>query len=417
MADATLERTLTLPSDQDASGRTLGSEELEAVRRVLESGVLNSTKGTVVHALEETFARAAGTRFAYACSSGTAAVHAAVAAIDPEPGDEIVTSPITDMGAIAPILYQGAIPVFADVDPKTCNMTAATIAARLSERTRAIVVTHLFGNPCEMDEILALAAARGIPVVEDCAQAFGARSGGRPVGTLGAIGCFSLQQGKHVTTGEGGLAVTSDPDLARRVFLFINKAWGYGDPQPDHYFLALNYRLSELQGAVGLAQLAKLPLSVARRRATAARLTRQLAGLAGIEPPWVHPANEHSYWRYCLWVDGDKIAGGSPALGRLLRERGIFTAPRYIQKPAFRCAVFAQQRTFGQSRFPFTLARPEAVDYSAERFPGTFQGLERILVLPWNERYTEEHVDTIAGAVREAAAELDVPAGTAGGAS
>lgn len=419
MADTTLERTLTLPSDQDASGRTLGSEELEAVRRVLESGVLNSTKGTVVHALEEAFARAAGTRFAYACSSGTAAVHAAVAAIDPEPGDEIVTSPITDMGAIAPIVYQGAIPVFADVDPRTCNMTAATIADRLSERTRAIVVTHLFGNPCEMDEILALAGARGIPVIEDCAQAFGAQSHGRPVGTMGAIGCFSLQQGKHVTTGEGGLVVTSDPDLARRVFLFVNKAWGYGDPQPDHYFLALNYRLSELQGAVALAQLGKLPLSVARRQAMAARLTRRLTGLPrlpGIETPWVHPANEHTFWRYCLWIDGERIAGGSPALGKRLRERGIFTAPRYIQKPAFRCAVFAEQRTFGRSRFPFTLARPEAVDYAAERFPGTFQGLERILVLPWNERYTEEHVDGIAAAVREAAADLDGSGRPAGGA-
>lgn len=403
-------RPWALPSDQDASGRTLGREELDAVREVLASGVLHSTRGTAVRAFEQAFARALGTRFACACSSGTAAVHAAVAAVDPEPGDEIVTSPITDMGALTPILYQGAIPVFADVDPRTCNVTAATIADRLGERTRAIVVTHLFGNPCEMTEILALAAARGLPVIEDCAQAYGARSAGRPAGTLGALGCFSLQQGKHITTGEGGMVVTSDPALARRVSLFVNKAWGYGDPEPDHTFLALNYRMTELQGAVGLAQLGKLAAGVARRIAAAAELTRRLCGLPGIEPPYVHPADQASYWRYCLRVDGARLPGGSPALGALLRERGISAAPRYIQKPAFRCAVFAEQRTFGRSRYPFVLARPEAVDYREERFPGTFRALEQALVLPWNERYTAEHVDFIAGAIEDAVAEL-APAG------
>src|ERR1700674_5837025 len=163
---------LQLPSDQDASGRSLGKEELERLREVLESGVLTSTKGTAVKAFERRFAATLGVRHAHACASGTAAIHAAVAAIDPEPGDEIVTSPITDMGALTPILYQGAIPVFADVDDRTCNVTASTIEARLSERTKAIVVTHLFGNPCEMDAIMELAAARQLPVIEDCAQSF-----------------------------------------------------------------------------------------------------------------------------------------------------------------------------------------------------------------------------------------------------
>src|SRR5207249_3654998 len=105
-------------------------------------------------------------------------------------------------------------------------------------RTKAIVVTHLFGNPCEMTGIMQLARSKGLPVIEDCAQSFLARFDGRLAGTFGAIGCFSLQQGKHITTGEGGLVVTSDPALSRRMYLFINKAWGYGDPQPDHYFIA-----------------------------------------------------------------------------------------------------------------------------------------------------------------------------------
>ncbi len=231
---------------------------------MIASGTLTSTKGSKVKELERRFAECLGVRHALACSSGTAAVHAAVAAIDPEPGDEIVTTPITDMGALAPILYQGAIPVFADVDPRTLNVTAATLEERLSDRTRAIVVTHLFGNPCDMDPILALAEKHGVPVIEDCAQAYLARCGDRPVGTLGAVGCFSLQQGKHITTGEGGLVVTDDEALARK----------------------------------------------------------------------------------------------------------------------------------------------EAVDYSRERFPGAFAGLEEVLVLPWNERYTEEHVDDIATAIEEAVGEL-----------
>jgi perosamine synthetase len=395
-----------LPSDQDSSGRNLGEEELAFLQEVIESGTLTATKGRMVKLFAEEFARMLGARHATACSSGTAAIHAAVAALDPEPGDEIITSPITDMGALAPILYQGAIPVFADVDPRTGNVTVDTIAARLSDRTRAIVVTHLFGNPCDMREIMVLADRHRVPVVEDCAQAYLATSGGRPVGTIGALGCFSLQQGKHVTSGEGGLVVTNDDQLARRVRLFVDKAWGYGDPNPDHYFLALNYRMSELQGAVALAQLGKLESSVKHRQEMAMRLTNALGRVPGIEAPWVHPDNHHVFWRYVLRVDAAIIPGGPTALATSLKGYDVASAPRYIQKPAFRCAIFAEQRTFGSSRYPFTLARPEAVDYSSDRFPGTFAALDAMLVLPWNERYEPQHVDHVAEAVTDAVSTL-----------
>ena len=395
-----------LPSDQDSSGRNLGEEELGFLQEVIESGTLTATKGRMVKLFAEEFACMLGARHATACSSGTAAIHAAIAALDPEPGDEIITSPITDMGALAPILYQGAIPVFADVDPRTGNVTADTIAARLSDRTRAIVVTHLFGNPCEMREIMVLADRHRVPVVEDCAQAYLATSSGRPVGTIGTIGCFSLQQGKHVTSGEGGLVVTNDDHLARRVRLFVDKAWGYGDPNPDHYFLALNYRMSELQGAVALAQLGKLESAVKQRQEMAARLTRALERVPGIKTPWVHPDNHHVFWRYVLGVDAAIIPGGPAALATSLKGYDVASAPRYIQKPAFRCAIFAEQRTFGSSRYPFTLARPEALDYSSERFPGTFAALDAMLVLPWNERYEAQHVDYLAEAVTDAVTAL-----------
>lgn len=406
MGTAISEKLLTLPSDQDASGRTLGREELVTLAEAITSGTLTSTKGTFVKALEANFAALLGAKHVHACASGTAAVHCAIAAIDPEPGDEIVTSSITDMGALTPILYQGAIPVFAEVNPRTCNVTASSIKARLSDRTKAIVVTHLFGNPCEMDEIMELANMHHIPVIEDCAQAFQAQYDGQNVGTIGTIGCFSLQQGKHITTGEGGLISTNDDALARRIFLFINKAWGYGDSNPDHYFLSLNYRMSELQGAVAVAQLPKLQ-AVAEARITAANnLTKNIKNIPGVETPWVHPKSVHTYWKYCLRVDHQKIPGGVAALSRELKTWQISCAPRYIQKPAFMCQIFREQRTFGTSRFPFTLARPEALNYDPSRYPLTMEALEHILVLPWNENYTEEHIAYIANAIHESVAKL-----------
>lgn len=397
---------LQLPSDQDATGRELGDDEMLNLAAAIESGTLTSTKGEFVKTLEQRFAEHLGVNHVYACSHGTAALHTAIAAVDPEPGDEIVTTSITDMGALTPIIYQAAIPVFADVDPLTYNLTAESIEAVLSPRTKAIMVTHLFGNPCRMGPIMELARSRGIAVIEDCAQAFGAEIHGQKVGTFGDIGCFSLQQGKHITTGEGGLVASNNPDLARRMYLFINKAWGYGDKNPDHYFLALNYRMNELTGAVGAAQLAKLDDFVARRTRMAAMLTEGLQGLPGVSPPAVDPGFTHTYWKYCLHVDGSRLEGGLDALAGRLRDRGVFCAPRYIQKPAFECQVLRDQRTFGDSRFPFTLARPEAVDYSRERFPGTYAALASVLVLPLNERYTDEHVRQVVEVIRTAVTDI-----------
>lgn len=407
MIQSTMTRTkISLPSDQDSTGRTLGESEIELLSQAIRTGTLTSTKGNFVKTLETRWAERMGMKYCHAASHGSAALHCAVAAINPEPGDEIITTSITDMGALTPILYQGAIPVFADVDPATCNVTAESIAAVISPRTKAIMVTHLFGNPCNMTEIMKVARQHNIPVIEDCAQAFDARHQGQLVGTFGDIGCFSLQQGKHITTGEGGLVVTNNPEYARRVFLFVNKAWGYGDAKPDHYFLALNYRMTELHGAVAVAQLEKLDDSVNTRVRLANMLSEALQGIPGISTPKVLPGDTHTYWKYCLQVDEKVIPGGSVKLGAALKEWGIFSAPRYIQKPAFDCQIFRDQKTFGESRWPFTLARPEAVDYSRSRFPGTFQGLEQILVLPWNEKYEEEHVHYIAQAIKEAVQQL-----------
>ncbi len=399
----TLEKEIIkLPSDQDISGRTFGEEEIRAVTEVLQSGVLITTKGKYGKMLEKEFAEKLGVKYAYACNSGSAAVHVAIAAINPNPGDEIITTSVTDMGALTPIIFQGAIPVFADVCPKTLNVTAETIEKVLSDKTKAIIVTHLFGNPCEMKAIMELADSRNIPVIEDTAQSFMAKCAGKYAGTIGAIGAFSFQQGKQMTTGEGGIVVTNNDALARRMYLFINKAWGYGDANPDHYFASLNYRMTELQAAVSYEQLKKLDFSVSQRQKMAQLLDEKIADIDGIESYKPAESSTMTYWKFCLRVDDSKIEDGAVGLAKALKTYDVASAPRYVVKPAYKCMVFRDQNTFGDSHYPFNLARPEAVNYDDANFQGTIKGLHDVLVLPINEKYEEHHIEFLADSIREA---------------
>lgn len=400
---------MNLPSDADISGRNFGEEELQMLKRVIASGTLNCTKGTVVKEFERRYAEKLRVKFCRTTTSGTASIHTAIAGIDPEPGDEIITTPITDMGAITPIIYQTAIPVFADVDPLTYNVTAETIAPKITRRTKAIIATHLFGNPCDMDPIMELALSHGIPVIEDACQAYLAEYKGRQVGTIGDIGCFSLQQGKHMTTGEGGIVVAANDKYARRMWLFVDKAWGYGDPRPDHYFLALNYRMTELQGAVALAQLDKVDDVVENRIRAAEMITKLIADIPGVDTPRTTPNSKHVYWKYPLRIDDRIIRGGVDAFSARLKEKGIFSAPRYIQKPAFMCQILQERNTFGNSRFPFEgeyrKGDPPVV-YDPKDYPGTLDALSHVVVLPWSEFYTDEHVNYIADNIIQTAKAL-----------
>lgn len=387
-----------IPSDQDASGRSFDDLEIEYLTEVIASGTLFGPKGKFVKRLETEFATWAGQSYATACSSGTAAIHAALAALGIAPGDEVLTTGITDIGALTPILYQGGVPVFCDVDPSSGNITAETVAARITPRTRAVIVTHLLGNPADIEGIGAVAAAAGIAVLEDCAQAYGARVFGRHVGSFGQVAAFSLQQGKHITSGEGGLVTTDDPEISRYVRLYVNKAWDYDQPS-DHDFVALNYRMTELQAAVAAAQMSRIDDNVDVRKRNAARLLAKLAGVPGVTPVSTVEGGEPSYWRVGLIVDPISVPGGTDALAAELRGVDVPAASRYIKKPAFQTRLFTERNTLGDSSWPFTLASEDALDYSPHRYPGTFQFLSRVLVLPWNERLTDSHVDRIAEAV------------------
>jgi dTDP-4-amino-4,6-dideoxygalactose transaminase len=400
---------MQLPSDADYTGRNFGQEELDILKRVIESGTLNCTKGTVVKEFEKKFAQKYGVEFCRTTTSGTSAIHTAIAGINPEPGDEIITTPITDMGALAPIIYQTAIPIFADVDPLTYNVTVETIAPKITRRSKAIMVTHLFGNPCDMDPIMDLARKHNLPVIEDACQSYLTEYKGKLVGTIGDIGCFSLQQGKHMTTGEGGIVISKDNKYSRRMWLFVDKAWGYGDPKPDHYFLAPNYRMTELQGAVALAQIDKVDGVVNKRIRTAETLTQLINDVPGVSSPTITPHGKHVYWKYPLRIDDRIIQGGVDQFATKLKEKGIFSAPRYIQKPAFQCQIFQERNTFGNSHFPFEgdhRKNDTPIVYDPKDFPGTFDALSHVVVLPWNEFYTEEHVQFIADSIKEVAQAL-----------
>ncbi len=408
---------LPLLSDRNAGGRSLGEEELSLLKEVIESGNLFTIGGTKApqfeHELEEMF----GIAHARAVCSGSAAVHTALGALDIAPGDEIVTSPITDMGAISPILFQGAVPVFADVDPDTLNVTAGTLEPRITDRTRAIVITHLFGNPCDMHPIMALAKARGIPVVEDAAQAYLATYNGKLVGTIADIGAFSLQQTKQMTCGEGGFVITNSGDLARRARLWADKGWGYGDPSPDHEFLGLNYRMTELQAAVALAQLRKLRDMVAQRVRMADLLRDLLADVPGLTPLPTTPGATQTYWKFVLLVNRSELGIGPDDIGKELKELGVWNAPRYIVKPAFMCKQFQERITFGDTRYPYSSHAGAPDVERLDDYPGCRDGLAQVLVLPWTERYEEVHVKFIAQQVREVVERLRTKTVAAGATS
>lgn len=257
----------------------IGPDEIGAVHAVMESGWI--TQGARVRELEARFAELCGTPHAVATNTGTAALHVALLGLDIGPGDEVITTPLSCIASANPILFQGARPVFADVDPETYNVDVHQIAKRITPRTRAILPVHLFGYPVDMDAVLELAASAGLVVVEDASQATGAAYKGRRVGGFGTVGCFSLYANKIVTSGEGGMLVTRDGALADRLRAIRN----FGQRPGQHFrhaFLGGNYKMTDVCAAIGCAQMRKIDDYIARRRHQVAELNAALAGLEAL---------------------------------------------------------------------------------------------------------------------------------------
>lgn len=380
-----------------------GDREIELTARAIRSQNLFRFGGTMVLELERRFAAMYGAREAVASTSGTAALHLAVGATDPNPGDEIITGPITDMGTIIPILMQNAVPVFADTNIDTYTMDPADVERRITPRTKAIIAVHLFGNPCDMDALGAIARRHGVPLIEDCSQAHMTTYKDRLLGTIGDIGCFSFQQSKHMTTGDGGMTITDHADYAARMRLFADKAFNRDRTAGArmYYFLGMNYRMTELHGAVGLAQLEKVRETVARRNALGDRLSERIRGIDGVMPAPVTPGGRHSYWLYPLRVTMTPVE----TFARALSAEGVAAEAGYIGKPIFLCAgALAEQRTYGDSRFPFNSPYVErAPDYTAAQCPVTQTLLNQLVTLSFNENYTDDDIDDVAGAIHKTA--------------
>jgi dTDP-4-amino-4,6-dideoxygalactose transaminase len=295
-------------------------DEVAAATAVLRSGRVNYWTGTEARSFEQEYANAIGVRYGVSLANGSVALELALAMLGIGAGDEVVTSPRTFIASASCAVMRDAKPVFADVDRDSQNITAATIERVLSPRTRAIIVVHLAGWPCDMDAIMQLADSRNIAVIEDSAQANGALYRGRAVGSFGVFGAFSFCQDKIISTGgEGGLLVTQDESLWSRAWSYKDHGKSYQaahrrDHPPGfrwlHESFGTNWRMTEFQAAIGRRQLAKLDAWVERRRANALRLHEGLRDISALRIP-IPPAHiRHSYYKFYAFVDNARLSPG-----------------------------------------------------------------------------------------------------------
>jgi dTDP-4-amino-4,6-dideoxygalactose transaminase len=343
----------------------LGEEEKRAVLETIDSGQL--AQGRRVKAFEEAFAAVCGVRHAIATSSGTTALHAAVLAHGIGPGDEVITTPFTFIASANAAIFVGARPVFVDIDERTYNIDPGRIEAAISPRTKAILPVHLFGNPCDMETIMDIAAKHGLVVIEDACQAHGATVGGRKVGSFGT-GCFSFYPTKNITTAEGGIITTNDDELADRVRLIRSHG------QRERYYhemIGYNFRMTEIQAAIGLVQLGKLEQFNVARRTHAEYLT---ARLRGVIVPTETPGCKHVYHQYTI-----RVPNGRDGLADHLREHGIATMI-YYPVPVHKQVVY--QRLGYQDHLPL-----------AE------QASREVLSLPVHPALTQQELDKIVEGV------------------
>ncbi len=346
----------------------LGKEERGQVASVLKSGLLSGfianagpafLGGPKTQLLENEICRYFKVPYAVAMNSATSALHAALAALGIGPGDEVIVTPYTMSASASVILMQQAIPVFADIDEKTFCLDPKSILKKITPRTRALVVVHLFGQPAPMEEILRIAQQHHLAVIEDCAQSPGARFQEKYVGTLGHIGVFSLNQHKTITTGEGGFAITRDEKLAMRLRLVRN----HGEVVTDHLnvdfdpgpVLGWNYRITELDAAVGVAQFRKLDYLNRHRIRLAEFLIKEFSKIKGFTSPYCRPYSSHVY--FLLALKYDEAATGIPRdlFIKAVNTEGISMGAGYV-RPIYLDRIYRERKIYLRSGFPFDLA-------------------------------------------------------------
>jgi perosamine synthetase len=314
----------------------IDADDIAAVTDVLRSEWL--TTGPRVGEFERAFAEFTGAREAVAVNSGTAALHAAIQALEIGPGDEVIVPAMTFAASANCVVYQGGTPVFADVDAKTLLLDPADVERRITPRTRAIVAVDYAGQPCDYRVLGDLAAHRGLRLVADACHALGGEDGGRRVGSLADLSTFSFHPVKHITTGEGGMITTDDADLATRMRRFRNHgittdarqreaagSWFY-----EMVDLGFNYRLTDLQCALGWSQLKKLPAWIERRRAIARSYDAAFAGMPAVRPLATRSTARHAYHLYVVRLDLGRIGATRGQVFTALRNEGLGVNVHYI---------------------------------------------------------------------------------------
>ncbi|MCC7552021.1 MAG: DegT/DnrJ/EryC1/StrS family aminotransferase [Methanobacterium sp.] len=298
----------------------IGKEEIEKVEKVLKSGFI--AQGPKVAEFEEAFASYVGTEHAIAVSSGTTALHLALLAAGVGAGDEVITTPFSFAATGNCALYVGARPVFVDIDPKTYNINPELIKGAITEKTKAILPVHLYGQPAQMDSINTIAEEHDLVVIEDAAQAHGAMFQDKKVGSLGDMGCFSFYPTKNMTTSEGGMITTNNPEMADKARIL--RAHGEKE-RYQHEILGYNFRMTDIAASIGLVQLKKLDGFNQKRIENAEYLTEHIKVLNGIKPPYVSPEVRHVFHQYTIRVEDGK----RKYIMEYLNQEGIGTGIHY----------------------------------------------------------------------------------------
>ena len=351
-------------------------EEINAVVEVLKSGML--AHGKEVEAFEKEFADYLGAKHGIAVANGTAALDVALKALKIKAGDEVITTPFTFIASANSILFQGAKPVFADIDPKTFNLDPNKVLEKINDKTKAIIVVHLYGQPADMGAFKEIAEDYRLYLIEDCAQAHGAEFEGQKVGTFGHIAAFSFYPTKNMTTGEGGIVVTNDEELAYRARLVRN----HGQTKKYlHEELGYNLRMTNIAAAIGRVQLRKLEGWNAERIENARILTDGIGKIEGLTPPHVDSRVKHVFHQYVIKVE-DEFPLGRDELAQNLREKGVGTGIHYPMP------VHHQ---------PFY----RKLGYPKDICPNAIEASKRVLSLPVHPAVSREDIDYILETLRE----------------
>ncbi|CAH6938550.1 Beta-eliminating lyase family protein [Vibrio chagasii] len=370
-------------------------EEADAVSRVLLSNKVNYWTGNECRELEKEFAAWAGCEHAVALSNGTLALDVALKALNIGKGDEVITTPRTFLASASSIVTSGAAPVFADVDLNSQAITAESIQAVLTPKTKAVIVVHLAGMPAEMDAIMALSQQRGFYVIEDCAQAHGAKYKGRSVGTIGHIGAWSFCQDKIMTTGgEGGMVTTNDKTLWSTMWSYKDHGKSfdaiYNREHPPgfrwlHESFGTNWRMTELQAVIGRIQLSRMPAWTAQRQANAAQIDEAVADLSVVRRVEVPEYSEHAEYKHYLFIEPENLAEGwtRDRIVETIVERGV---------PAYQGSC---SEVYLEKAFDNTPWRPE------QRLSNAVALGETSLMFLVHPTLTDEEVSKTAQAIRE----------------